>query len=295
MRKVLITGSSGFLGSILANELSVNNTVICLSRRSGKYKVSLEQEIPKFEQPFNLVIHAAGKAHSIPKNQLEQNQFYDINVKGTKNLLEGLALVGFSEQFVFISSVSVYGMESGDNINEDYILSAKDAYGLSKIQAEKLVMDWCKENNVICTILRLPLIVGVNPPGNLGSMLHAIKKGYYFNIGGGIAKKSMVLAQDVARFIPQVSKIGGVYNLTDGVHPTFNELSKAIAKNDVFNLPLILAKFVGLMGDLIGKRSPLNTLKLKKINSNLTFDDNKAREIGWKPQSVLSYLNFNDL
>lgn len=46
-----------------------------------------------------------------------------------------------------------------------------------------------KQHNVVCTILRLPLLVGTNPPGNLGAMIKGIARGYYFNIGGGKSKK----------------------------------------------------------------------------------------------------------
>jgi hypothetical protein len=141
----------------------------------------------------------------------------------------------------------------------------------------------------------LPLLVDKNPPGNLGAMTRAIQKGYYFNIGGGKAKKSMVLAEDVAKFILKIAPIGGIYNLTDGVHPTFKELSTSIAKKKLFNLPLRLAKIFAKIGDVLGDKSPLNSIKLKKITSDLTFDDSKAREKGWNPQAVLDYLKNNDL
>jgi nucleoside-diphosphate-sugar epimerase len=293
---ILLTGSNGFLGKIIVNKITNNQNLIYLSRTSGDYKISLENEVPSFNHKFDLVIHAAGKAHSIPKTHLEEQLFHDVNVKGTRNLLKGLEKLNPPKSFVFISSVSVYGQEFGENINEDFPLQAKDSYGLSKIEAEKIVQEWCCDQNVICTILRLPLLVGENPPGNLGAMLRAINKGYYFNICGGRARKSMVLANDVAAFIPTVANIGGIYNLTDGYHPNFHELSTLICKNrnkkTPLNMPSIIAQLLGLIGDVIGKCMPLNTVKLKKITSDLTFDDSKAREIaGWNPNPVLNDLN----
>ena len=74
-------------------------------------------------------------------------------------------------------------------------------YADSKIQAEELLREWGKLNNVNMLILRLPLLVGENPPGNLGSMIRAIKKGYYFRIGDGSARRSMVLAEDIAEVV----------------------------------------------------------------------------------------------
>lgn len=297
--KILITGSSGFLGRILYNSFS-DFDVFVLNRSSGNYRCSLQNEIPKFNKSFDLVIHSAGKAHSVPKSALEKLEFYHVNVVGTLNLLKGLQKNSLPKQFVFISSVSVYGAEKGSFLNEQTPLLAKDSYGLSKIEAEKVVQEWCDSNDVVCTILRLPLLVGKNAPGNLGAMVKAIDKGYYFNIGGGSAKKSMVLAQDVAKFISIVAPIGGVYNLTDGVHPDFRELSTAITiskkKSLPFNLPLRIAKILGYFGDMLGNKAPINSVKLNKIISTLTFDDSKARSIhNWKPESVLEYLKGNSL
>ncbi|CAN1542931.1 WcaG Nucleoside-diphosphate-sugar epimerases [Flavobacteriaceae bacterium] len=298
--KILLTGATGFLGKTIVKELSKENSIFSLSKSSGVFKVALENEVPNFEEKFDLVVHAAGKAHSVPKTESEKIEFHKVNVIGTENLLKGLENSGVPEQFVFISSVSVYGQEFGIGINEDHKLEAKDPYGLSKIEAEALVMEWCKKNNIVCTILRLPLLVGENPPGNLGAMIKAIDKGYYFNIGGGKARKSMVLAQDVAVFIPKVALVGGTYNLMDGFHPDFHALSSAISKKKnkkiPFDLPLVVAKAFGLVGDLLGNKAPINSAKLKKITSDLTFDDTKARQIaGWKPQGVLDYLKKNEI
>jgi nucleoside-diphosphate-sugar epimerase len=298
--EIVVTGANGFLGKVIVKELESNYALFSLSRTLGDYQVSLENEIPNFTQKFNLVIHAAGKAHSIPRTLTEKNQFYDINVLGTQNLLKGLDKVGAPEQFVFISSVSVYGQESGSNINEEHPLEAKDPYGLSKIGAEVLVTEWCNKNNVVCTILRLPLLVGKNPPGNLGAMIKAIDRRYYFNIGGGEARKSMVVAEDVAAFITKVASFGGTYNLTDGVHPNFSELSVAISKQKKkktpLNLPLFITMLMGYAGDILGDKAPINSSKIKKITSDLTFNDAKVRELlGWHPQSVLEYLKNNSL
>ncbi|MFV8322646.1 NAD-dependent epimerase/dehydratase family protein [Flavobacterium sp. LS2R12] len=298
--KILVTGANGFLGKSIVKELSKGNTLFGLSRSSGDYKVSLDNEIPIFNQKFDLVIHAAGKAHAIPNGRAENKQFFDVNVLGTRNLLQGLENTGLPEQFVFISSVSVYGQENGIQINEEHPLEAKDSYGLSKIEAEQLVLKWCEQHHVVCTILRLPLLVGANPPGNLGTMLRAMDNGYYFNIGGGKAKKSMVLVHDVVSFIPIVATVGGVYNLTDGSHPSFEELSSALLlhknKKEANNLPLIIAQLIGYLGDLIGDKAPLNSLKLKKIISDLTFDDSKVRQLlNWNPESVVAYLKRNTI
>lgn len=289
---ILLTGSNGFLGSYIFKNLSENNNIYTLNSGASSYNIDISKDVPLFNENYDIVIHAAGKAHIVPKAESEIFSFYDINVMGTLNLLQGLVNLEKPKMFVFISSVSVYGLIEGDNINEDYPLLATDPYGLSKIKAEEVLNKWCKEHNVLLTILRLPLVVGSNPPGNLGAMINGIKRRYYFNISSGYAKKSMVLASDVAKFILIAAEIGGIFNLTDGIHPTFfdlsNNISKKLGKSFVPNIPIIFAKAIALFGDYFEGNFPLDSNKLYKITSSLTFDDTKARlAFGWEPTQVL--------
>lgn len=291
--RIILTGARGFLGSYIKKELSKKGDVFTISRTGATLRIDLSNEIPSLPE-VDLVIHCAGKAHSIPITEEEKQVFFDVNLKGTANLLKGLEYSGkLPKAFVFISSVAVYGRESGTMINENHPLNATEPYGLSKIQAEKIIQNWCAENNIICTILRLPLLAGENPPGNLGAMINGIKKGYYFNIAGGRAKKSIVFAEDVANIIPVVSSIGGIYNLTDGYDPSFAELASAIGKKigkeKILNIPFWIAKMMAVIGDLIENKAPINSKKLAKITADLTFDDSKAKkELNWKPKPVLA-------
>jgi nucleoside-diphosphate-sugar epimerase len=296
--KLLLTGASGFLGDKIRDNCPADFEIISLSRNKlANITCDLSLQVPHLPE-VDLVVHAAGKAHSVPRTTWEKQEFYNVNVIGTANLLKGLENSTLPKSLFFISTVAVYGRITGLLINEKETLSATDPYGLSKILAEQLVFDWCKKNRVVCTIVRLPLVVDNNSPGNLGEMIKGLRQGFYFNIAGGSAKKSMVLASDAAKFIFNAYEIGGIYNLTDGYHPTFFELSKYISnqigKSTSMNLPLWLAKSMALCGDLVGKYSPLNSQKLIKITSELTFDDSKAREaFGWNPTPVLEGFTIN--
>lgn len=106
----------------------------------------------------------------------------------------------------------------------------------------------------------------------------------------------MVLAEDVANIVFKAASKGGIYNLTDGYHPSFYELSVAIAKQNrksrPFNMLYSIAKIISLFGDVLGTKFPINSNKLIKLTANLTFDDFKAREIlGWNPNKVLDYYS----
>jgi nucleoside-diphosphate-sugar epimerase len=296
---ILLTGSSGFLGRNLLQNLSHELLIKTLSKSTGNYKVELDKCIPKFEDSFDLVIHAAGLVNFKKTQNINYDNFHKVNVIGTENLLKGLENTLIPKKFVHISTVAVYGKLMGNSIDENTELNASDPYGKSKIHAEQLVLNWCMKYNVICTILRLPLVVAPHPPGHLGSMINSIRKGFYFNIAGGKAKKSMVLASDIANYILKASDIGGIYNLTDGHHPSFFELSNnfsiQLGKSRPRNVPLWFAKVLAFGGNLIGESALINSTKLDKIISDLTFNDNKARAaFGWDPMPVLEGFKISD-
>lgn len=294
--RILLTGSNGFLGKHISSQMFSSHNVITLSKSNAQINCDLSVTQPELPS-VDLVVHAAGKAHIVPKTKSEQNDFFSVNVEGTRNLLKGLEnLDSLPRYFVYVSSVSVYGLETGLNIPETSPLTASDPYGKSKIICEKIIIDWCESHNVKFTILRLPLLIGSGSKGNLSSMISGIRNGYYFNVNGGKSKKSMVLASDVARFIDKASIVGGIFNLTDGYHPSFKEISTKISfylgRKEPINIPYFLARIAAYIGDQFGNLSPVNSRLLKKINSSLTFDDSKARfEFGWAPNPVLENLN----
>ena len=159
--KVLVTGASGFLGNLLILHLEKKYSVFGLSRSSGYYRICLKNQVPDFNNNFDLVIHAAGKAHSNLKPEKEKLSYYNVNVKGTQNLLLGLEKTQLPSKFIFISSVAVYGLNEGIDINENEPLLAQDSYGKSKIEAEYLVQEWCNHHNIICTILITIFLINI--------------------------------------------------------------------------------------------------------------------------------------
>jgi nucleoside-diphosphate-sugar epimerase len=299
MKLALITGSSGFLGKYLVNELSSRFCIHTLGRKkSHTYVTDLSRNVPRMPYQYDLVIHAAAKAHETRASKKENAEFFALNGKGTHHLCEAFdATRQYPEQFVFISTVAVYGLESGELINESAPLKGTSAYAKSKINAELFLQKWCSKNNVTLTILRLPLVAGANPPGNLGDMIRLIMQNRYFNIGKGDAKKSVVLAEDVAAIIAAAAGVPGIYNLTDGVHPTMAALAETIAKqvgkNAVRSIPYWLAKLLARVSDLFGV-GYFGTRTLRKITATLTFDDSRARHsFSWNPKSVADHFTIN--
>lgn len=293
MEKILFTGGTGFLGKnvrpILDKEYEVTT---CGITSEDMIKANLAKETPKLDKHYDIVLHACGKAHVVPKTEAEKKAFFDVNYTGTKHLCEALEKVGVPKAIVFISTVAVYGCEYGDLITEKHPLEGKTPYAKSKIMAEEYLTEWCKKNNVVLGILRPSLLAGKDAPGNLGAMVNGVRKGFYMNIAGGKVIKSILMAEDIARILPTLVEKGGTYNVCDTRQPSFGELSVSVAKQlgkgKPMNIPYWMAWCMAKVGDLIGSKAPINSYKLEKMTKSLTFSNEKARkELGWEPMDVL--------
>jgi nucleoside-diphosphate-sugar epimerase len=300
---VLVTGGAGFLGRFVLDALRESGDEPIVLDRPG---AAGDEEVlcaDLVEGPPDLrglrpkaVMHLAGLAHVVPQNEAEGRRFYEVNVSGTKNLLLGLERTGeLPEALVFVSTVAVYGVEEGEALGEDAPRKVIDPYGKSKQQAEDLLVEWGERMGVRIGIVRLPLVAGRDAPGNLGAMVSALRRGRYLGIGRGDARRSMVLAVDVARTLPGVAASGGVFHLTDGHHPSFRELEDALCRvlgrTPPRRLPLTVARMLAAAGDAVGTvglGAPFSSRTLKKMTSNLTFSDERARrELGWRPSRVV--------
>jgi nucleoside-diphosphate-sugar epimerase len=293
MNKLLFTGASGFVGKYNLSYLNKLYDVKTIGLAvDDHYQHNIALDIPIFSDKFDIVLHAAGKAHSVPTTEMESQAFFEVNLQGTKNLCSALERSGIPKSFIFISTVAVYGLDTGENITEDYPLKGNTAYALSKIQAEEFLTKWCEEHHVILSILRPSLIAGPEPPGNLGAMIKGIQSGRYLSISGGRAQKSILMVQDIANLVPLLVEKGGIYNVCDSQHPTFREIEKTIARQLGRTLPMsipyCMAKIPALIGDLLGDGFPLNSDKLSKITKSLTFSNEKARKsLNWVPMNVM--------
>ena len=294
MKKLLFTGGTGFLGKNVMPLLSQQYEVTtCGITTDDMVKANMARDIPVLPERYDVVLHACGKAHVVPKTEAEKQAFYDVNYQGTVNLCKALENVGTPNTLIFISTVAVYGCEFGELISEEHPLEGDSPYAKSKIMAEEYLTEWCRKHGVVLGILRPSLLAGHRAPGNLGAMVEGIRKGFYLNIAGGKVKKSVLMAEDIARLLPLLAEKGGVYNVCDTYQPTFGELSASVArqldKRKPVSIPYWMAWCMAKVGDLLGTKAPINTYKLEKMTKSLTFCNDKAcRELGWEPLDVLT-------
>lgn len=273
----LITGAHGMLGRFLCNQFSEKYNVTTLGlNQHNDIVCDLSSETPQLPDiDFSVVVHAAGITHD--KNA------YNINTAITKNLCQSLSNKGINPDIVFISSAAIYGLNRGENITEEFPSKPSDSYGKSKLACEEILATWCNQHNVTLSILRPPMILGTGMKGTLRRMVNGLNDGYYFNIKGNTAQRSIVHAKDVAKAAFLISSIGGIYNITDRIDPSVVELANALAHRingkRVYSLPKWIVKFL------------LPKHLFEKLTNTLTFNCDKLCDtIDFKPENVVRYL-----
>ena len=141
--ELLISGASGFLGKEIINKLeaSKSNSIMTIGR-SVKNNIIFDfskDETLLIDKKYDVLIHIAGKAHSIPKTKEEEEEFFKINHIGTKKILNSFN-VAPPKTIVFISTVAVYGRDYGEMIDETHSLLGSTPYAKSKILAEQEII-----------------------------------------------------------------------------------------------------------------------------------------------------------
>ena len=166
---ILITGGSGYLGSLLVNKFHENNHQIFnldVLNSNNQKALNISVDLLNYESlqevflkyKFDIIIHNAAK---VPISHSKKS-YYENNVLGTKNLLYLFEKYNV-KKFVYISSSAVYGVPNKVPITENDIRNPVESYGLSKKIAEDECMKFIDKKNI--TILRPRTILGEDRMG----------------------------------------------------------------------------------------------------------------------------------
>ena len=295
VKSILLTGHTGFLGSVIYKELKKSFHVLTAGRDAS---CDYNLDFPKWDGALELkhsidaIVHVAGLAHNKAKSKEE---LIAVNTTSVQHLLS-LAFNNDIETFVYISSTAVYGKTYAVHIQENSSIKGKSDFALSKREAEKLIESFTLGSKLI---LRLPLVLGPNPPGNLGRLLKSISTGSHICLQGNQAQKSVVFASDVANFISQwlsqPQRISGTMNLCNKTAPTFNWIEDAIAEfgdhRFQFRVPI---KFLWVAVNWMRAKLNISIPLVGKLFYSLTFSDQLAREkFGYisKPLNQTTFTN----
>lgn len=322
MKKILITGASGFIGSFLVEKALAEGmeTWAAVRKTSSKrylqdkrihfIELSLNDEKQLYAQlethlketnfPFDYVIHAAGAT----KCQRAED-FFIVNAEGTAHLALALQLTGALRpqgRFVFISSLSVMGPVHEKDykpITENDLPKPNTAYGASKLQAESFLAD-VKELNYV--VLRPTGVYGPRER-DYAMMADSIKRHIDFAVGYRPQVLTFIYVADLvdAAFLALThGERGRKYFLTDGkeyTSRTFSDLIQLqLGIKHVCHIiaPLWVLKmvcwFAEKISHLIGRTSTLNSDKYRIMRQrNWRCDISTARkELGYAPQWPLT-------
>jgi nucleoside-diphosphate-sugar epimerase len=156
--KILITGANGFLGYELFKFLAKKNKVIGTSKKKSKYfiKLNYPRDVinKKCLNNVETVIHLA----SLDRDQVKKNIDLSkkINVQFTEDLIDK-CIEKKVKNFIYFSSIGVYGNNLKNKINEDKKPKPTDTYSKLKYETEKKILN---KKNIRVVILRVSNIVG---------------------------------------------------------------------------------------------------------------------------------------
>jgi UDP-glucose 4-epimerase len=170
MKKVLITGSEGYIGKHLIKMIENQYDIYKLDLVDPNNPIDIRKQLD-INIEFDVVVHLAALVN-VSRSTKFPLEYHNTNVNGTVNCLRGLKY----KNFVFASTGSAAGMAS--------------PYAISKKMAELIVEDYCQKNNKDYTIFRFYNVTGsdgippTNPDGLFASLIRAEKEGVFYVYGG---------------------------------------------------------------------------------------------------------------
>lgn len=312
--KILITGSTGFIGSFICEE-AVNRgfETFAAIRKTSSLKYISDERIKKLElnlsskeqlievlsqHEFDYIVHAAGATKC-----LDKQDFFRINTDGTKNFIDAIRETQHNlKRFVFISSLSIFGAikenQPYEPITENDIPQPNTAYGESKLKAEEYLRS---QKDFPYVILRPTGVYGPREK-DYYMMFDSIKKHSDFAVGYKPQVITFVYVSDVVQAVflaLEKNCVGRAYFLSDGQNYSSTDFSDLIIKElgvkHVLRIkaPLWILKIVTTCGEYFGKiTKQMTALNKDKYNilkqRNWMCDITPAqRELGYEPKVLL--------
>jgi len=287
---LIVTGGAGFVGNHLVKYLvkKGHNVTVIDNLHKGK-KEDLEDvfnkieffeiDIRDYDVLRNCLKNTDGVFHeaaltAVPESFLMSQEYYDVNVQGTENILKLAKEIGF--KLVYASSSSVYGDTTKIPIKEDFERKPINPYGQTKLEAEFLAK---KYSNIGIKVIGLRYfnIFGIGQTGSYAGVITKFmknlgeKKPLIIN-GDGTQVRDFVYVEDVAKanLVAMESKVdSGFFNIGTGIATSIKELAQIMIELSTSSVGLIFSE--SLKGDI--KKSQADTeLTEKMLDWKFTTD-----------------------
>lgn len=276
MKRILVTGASGFIGRYLAERFKSEDlyTQGLTGTSIGKFhrldlrdQVDVERSIEEIKPDY--VFHCAA---TIKRDEKEREEIFGINVEGTRNLLEALKANPL-KLFVFFSSGEVCAGGKSP-LSKDSPYAPLSPYSESKIEAERLV----RESGLPYVILRPLLVYGPGQTGRLftAQLIGAAKKEEVFKMTLGEQKRDFVYVEDLADLCERLIEIP---DKVDG------ETFFVSAGN-----PISMGEVADIASELLNEKLKTDRTLPYRPNETMLYSadiSDLTRITGWKPKTSM--------
>jgi len=218
--RLLLTGANGFIGSSFY----------------ANYRDQFEIETFSFQKELNALslsnidtlVHLSALVHRM--NGASEEAYLEINVRKTVALANKAKEAGV-KQFIFMSSVKVYGEESDTPYSETTPCHPKEPYGKSKLEAENALLSLESESFKVA-IIRTPVVYGEGVKANILKLISLTDRYAYLPFGGIDNRRSMVYVENLTHLISEiiVQKKAGIFLASDDHAVSTTQLIRSIAK-----------------------------------------------------------------
>jgi nucleoside-diphosphate-sugar epimerase/2-polyprenyl-3-methyl-5-hydroxy-6-metoxy-1,4-benzoquinol methylase len=309
MMNVLITGGTGFIGSQLALACVAhgeNVRVFAQKNTSAERQNCRELEqhgitivegsvtdpdaVARACDGVNVIYHLAAAQHEA---NVPDEHYYDVNVEGTRNMLETAVEKGAS-RFVHGSSIGVYGISNNGPVRDDSPLEPDNIYGITKLEGEKVVREFFDKLPI--AIVRISETYG---PGDrrLLKLFDGIHKGRFFHIGHGRNLHHLVYIDDLIAGLrlaaTEEAAVGNTFVLAGPKAVTTKEMIQCICRATNVNMPRLRIPLWPLMTTAVvmegvmrplGIQPPLHRRRMNFFVKSFQFSCDNARQLlGYEP------------
>jgi len=302
---ILITGATGFVGRHLTRELCTRGYHCrCLVRNIDKAKelfkeykdiefvigdVTKPDSLKNISDNIQVVYHLAARGHVTATSAKAYEEFREINVRGTENLIKHCSASKMKKFFHF-SSTAAMGLIKGVIVDETIMPQPSTPYQKSKLESEKIVEKYIEEINFPGVIYRPCMIYGVEGFGEFYKFTKLIKKGLMPKIGFKKKLTPLINVKDVVQACIKGmanARIKEVYFICDSASYPFDEICRLIAHALRTKRPFIyIPEFLAICGATILENTAritntppiVTTRNIQSTIADRIFSIDKARK-----------------
>jgi nucleoside-diphosphate-sugar epimerase len=297
----LVTGAGGFLGQhVCAMLVRRGGTVRGLVRSRTALPSGVESSFcaDLLDRPairsalagVESVIHLAARVHLMGDSAPDPlAEYRRVNVEGTRLLAEEAARAGV-RRFLLMSSVKALGESTAEPWTEETPPAPVGPYGVSKLEAERVLLGLAASSELHAVVLRLPLVYGPGMRANMLRLFELVDRGVPLPLKLVRNRRSLVFAGNVVAAIERVmnspAAAGQVFFVRDERDLSTPELVRQIAsalgrRARLVPVPVGLFRAVGRMGDLLSPvvKTPVSSPVVDRLLGSLVVDASKLTRV----------------